>query len=298
MISRCGAVLVAHARLDLARAAAASLRRWLDADRIVVVVNVRGAAGADELETRVISPPAPQGYGANLNLGVRALPNDVEFVMLANDDVVFEDESLPRLLEAFGDPQVVVAGPRLVNADGSEATSYGAFPTPADAVRDVAILPGPLWKRAQLRPVEPARPDFVVGAAMLVRRRSFDAIGGFDENFFLNFEETDLCYRLQRAGGRVAWCPDAVVTHVQGTSISRELNFETFYASLALYYAKRLGQVRWRLFELLLAALFAVGAFYSAAGAALRPRSYKRRLEQVRHRWRTRIFLRRRGGLA
>ena len=295
MISPCGAVIVAHARLDLARGCVASLRRSLDADRIVVVVNVRDTPGADELEARVISPPAPQGYGANLNLGVRALPDDVELVVLANDDVVFEDESLPRLVEALErDPQLAVAGPRLVNADGSEATSYGRFPTAADAIRELAILPRPLWKRAQRRPAEPARPDFVIGAAMLVRRTSFDAVAGFDEDFFLNFEETDLCFRLQRAGWCVAWCPDAVVTHLQGASISRELNFSTFYSSLALYHAKRLGPLRWPLFELLLAALFMIGVLYSAAGAALRPRSYRRRFEEVRRRWRTRIFLRRR----
>jgi len=242
----------------------------------------------------VISPPSPQGYGANLNFGVRALPGDIEFVVLANDDVVFEGDSLPRLVDALRrDPRTAIAGPRLVNADGSEAASFGSFPTATAALREVAILPRPLWALAQRRPRAAASPDFVVGAAMLVRRESFDGVGGFDEDFFLNHEETDLCFRLHRAGWTVSWCPDAVVTHLQGSSISRTLNYETFYASLRLYHQKRLGPLRWPVFELLLAAVFAAGALYSAAGAALRPASRARRLDEVRHRWRTRIFLRR-----
>ena len=294
-LTRCGAVVVAHARLDVARDCVDSLRRWLDADRIVVVVNVPAAVRDEELAgaARVISPLVPQGYGANLNLGVRALPDDAEYAVLANDDVVFEDESLPRLLEALRDPTIGIAGPQLRDADGSDATSYGRFPTVADAIRDAAILPRPLWARAQRRAPAAARSDFVVGAAVVVRRRSFEQIGGFDEDFFLNFEETDLCFRLRRAGFRTAWRRDAIVTHLQGSSISREQNYETFYASLRLYYRKRPGPLRWPLFEVLLATVFATGVAYSAAGAVLRPPSFARRLEEVRRRWRGRIFLRR-----
>jgi len=263
---------------------------------MLVVVNHGDAPGIDELarEVRVASPETPQGYGANLNLGMRLLEAP-EFVLLANDDVVFAPESLPLLLRALRDDlRAGIAGPRLVDRDGKDATSFASFPTVRDAIREVAILPGPLWRLAQRRRPEPPRPDFVLGAAMLVRRAAFDAVGGFDEDFFLNFEETDFCFRLREAGWGVAWVPDAVVTHLQGSSISRDLNFATFYASLCLYHRKRLGAVRWTLVEALLVALFAAGAIYSALGALLRPRSARRRLDEVRQRWRTRLFLQQR----
>ena len=109
-LERCGAVVVAHARLDLARECVRSLAQWLPPERIVVVLNVRGSDPDNAVEATLVSPPAPVGYGANLNLGVAALPAGLTTCVLANDDVVFEPESLPRLLAVLdADPSV---GPR------------------------------------------------------------------------------------------------------------------------------------------------------------------------------------------
>src|ERR1700730_941185 len=103
-VAQSAAVVVAHARLDLAHTCVLSLRRWLPPERITVVLNVpavvgRAAVAAISSDAVVISPSAPQGYGANLNLGVRTLGPEVDVAILANDDVVFGDESIPRLVE-------------------------------------------------------------------------------------------------------------------------------------------------------------------------------------------------------
>ncbi len=110
-LERCGAVVVAHARLDLARECVHSLARWLPSKRIVVVLNRPGsdpdnAAALAGIAT-LTSPPAPLGYGANLNFGVAALPPGTATCVLANDDVVFEPESLPRLLAVLDDDPAV-----------------------------------------------------------------------------------------------------------------------------------------------------------------------------------------------
>lgn len=296
-----GAVVVAHARLDLALSCVASLRRWLPPERIVVVLNVPAAVDEHErarvaAEARLLAPPAPQGYGANLNLGVGALPHGVEFCVLANDDVVFVHDSLPRLVAALRrDRRAAVAGPQLTTPAGRPAVSYAAFPRIADEVRRVAVLPGPLWRRAQRRATAAGgqdAADWVVGAALVVRLESFGAVGGFDEDFFLNFEETDFCYRLREAGWHVVWCPEATVVHEQGASISRTLNYESFYAGLRLFLKKRTGPVRWPFLELGLVALFAAGGAYAGVASVLRPTTARQRLDQLRLRWRERVFLR------
>lgn len=278
-----------------------SLKTWLARDRILVVLNVPEAVEPDAIaalgrEAVVVSPPKPQGYSANLNYGVAMLSSELDFCVLANDDVVFEHESLPRLVDVLRrDAGVGIVGPRLVNPDGSEAASYDRYPTLAEAIRRMTILPRPLWLAQERRRTRRAADDdaaiFVIGAAMVVRLASFRAVGGFDEDFFLNYEEMDFCYRLQRAGWRVAWCPEATVTHLQGTSISPELNVATLRAGRRLYFKKRLGPLRWLLLEVLLALAFGAGVVYSLVAALVRPRTARQRRELIRERWRYRLFL-------
>ncbi len=59
------------------------------------------------------------------------------------------------------------------------------------------------------------------GACFLVRRSAFEQVGGFDEAYFMYLEDVDLCWRLGRAGWRVAYVPTAEVTHLQGVSTDR-----------------------------------------------------------------------------
>jgi GT2 family glycosyltransferase len=141
-------------------------------------------------------------------------------------------------------------------------------------------------------------PGFLVGAALAIRASAFAEIGGFDEDFFLNWEEADLCFRLGDAGWKIAHCPEATVTHLQGSSITRELNFTSYYAGLRLYHMKRIGLGRWPFFEAALVAAFAAGVVYAAAAATARPSTARMRLALVRQRWRERIFFRSaRGGV-
>lgn len=292
-IETCGAVVVAHARLDLARECVRSLMQWLPPERIVVVLNVRDAADADGVEATLVSPLARAGYGANLNLGVATLPAGLMTCVLANDDVVFEPESLPRLLAVLeAQPRAGLVGPQFVDESGRELTSFAPFPTVAEVVERAAVLPSPLWQRVQQREAPPIEIGFPVGAALLVRIGAFESVAGFDEGFFLNWEEADFAYRLRRAGWGVTTCPEAIVRHHQGESISSTLNFESFYASLRLYFRKRLGPVRFALLELLLIGVFAASAVYAVGASLFRPRTARHRFQLIADRWSHRIFLR------
>ena len=294
--------MIAHSRLDLARDCVHSLRRWLEPEDIVVVLNA--PAGVDPAdvkalseEARIVSPPAPQGYSANLNLGAVSLGARHELLVLANDDAVFEADSVPLLADCVrADPRVGAAGARLVNPDGREALSFSRFPSVVDLLEASVPLPGPLWRKRQAnaRPweAEPGSRGFPVGAALLVRRGAFDDVGGFDEDFFLNWEEADFAFRLHERGWTVTSCRQATVTHRQGSSIGRGLNFTSFYASERLYFRKRLGATRWAFVELVLVSLFGAGVVYDIAASLVRPKTAHKRLRAARVRWRTRVFLR------
>jgi N-acetylglucosaminyl-diphospho-decaprenol L-rhamnosyltransferase len=147
-------------------------------------------------------------------------------LLVANPDLVVAPDAVTVLaarLEAEGDLGIV--GPRIANPDGTLYPSAREFPDMVDAIghgllgsvnpdnRFTARYRMLGWDHAA-----PARVDWVSGAFMLVRRRTWDAIGGFDPAYFMYMEDVDLCWRAGRAGWAVGYEPAASVVHVQGAS--------------------------------------------------------------------------------
>jgi GT2 family glycosyltransferase len=163
----------------------------------IIVVDAGSTDGslamAAELGAITLRPPSPSGYGACVNAGVPLTRGDV-FAIL-NPDILLADASVPALLaRALVDERVAVVAPSLKLPDGSVQDSARAFPTPIDllARRRSARRYGAIRRSGRV--------PWVVGAFMVVRREAFDLVGGFDESYFLYFEDTDLCWRLKQAG--------------------------------------------------------------------------------------------------
>jgi N-acetylglucosaminyl-diphospho-decaprenol L-rhamnosyltransferase len=302
LLDRTGAVLVAHSRTDLALRCIVTLRE-LRPENLVVVVNApeptnRVCVQRLEEAAIVVSPPTNQGYGANLNLGVRSLPKGLDFLLLANDDLEFAEGSLRKLVETLEEhPDTAAVGPALVDLHGRQQAGLLTAPAPSTILLDFArLLPlHSAWPRlegmAHRRAQALGRPaQWISGAAMLVRADAFRSVGGFDEDFFLYYEETDLCVRLHEAGWRVAWRPDAAVLHVGGASTGPG-NWTLFLQSRRLYLSKRQGGLRLVALQVVLVAVFIVGALYNLVGAAIRPRTARRRFDLLQEVWRWRPFL-------
>jgi N-acetylglucosaminyl-diphospho-decaprenol L-rhamnosyltransferase len=271
----------------------------LRADKIVVVLNAPDVVEPDALEqlrreVEVVSPPRRQGYGANLNLGVRHLPRDVEYMLLANDDLEFGAESLMKLVTKLDDhPLTAAVGPSLFDPEGRPQPGLVTVPSAMPiAVEFARLLPlGSVWPSLEHRArASASAARWISGAAMLVRADAFRSVDGFDEAFFLYFEETDLCVRLHDAGWVVDWCEDAPVVHLGGGS-TREDNWLLFLQSRRLYLAKRIGRARLLALQVALAAVFAAGAVYNVAASVVRPATARRRRELLREVWRWRPFL-------
>jgi GT2 family glycosyltransferase len=181
----------------------APLRRLLECqplraafDRIFVV----DAGSTDEsteiaagLGAIVVARDARGGYGTCVNQGVQLTSGSVLAVL--NPDITFEDESTPdRLAEHFQDPQVAIVAPALVLPDGTLQDSARLFPTPFDLLARRRFTP----KLGAIR--SSGVVPWVVGACFVVRRQAWDEICGFDEGYFMYFDDVDLCWRMRRAG--------------------------------------------------------------------------------------------------
>ena len=159
---------------------------------------------------RVIEQEHRAGFGANHNTVIRATTG--RYVYVLNEDTTANDWSFERITEYLdAHPQVAALGPRLVYPDGRLQDSAWRFPTPLVSTMGLATL-GQLGvkqsKGASVRPV-----DWVMGAALVLRREALDQVGLFDEDFFLYSEEVDLQARLRQAGWETHYFPELTVVH-------------------------------------------------------------------------------------
>ncbi|GIG29897.1 glycosyltransferase family 2 protein [Cellulomonas marina] len=164
------------------------------------------------------------GYGAAANRGASGAHG--RWLVVANTDVEWEPGSLDVLLDAAeADGRTGAAGPALLNPDGTVYPSARELPSLGTGVGHALLAkvwPRNPWTRAyqarQERAGEERDTGWLSGACLAVRREAYEAVGGFDEGYFMFFEDVDLGERLGRAGWRNRYVPAARVQHVGGTS--------------------------------------------------------------------------------
>jgi GT2 family glycosyltransferase len=200
----------------------------------VVVDNDSGdgtleALAADFPGVRVIANRHNAGYARAVNQGLGA--THAPYVLVLNPDCQVSPNALRALLDHMGGrPRVAIAGPRILNPDGSLEYSARSFPDHSTFLFNRYSLLTRLfprnrfsrrylltdWDHASVREV-----DWVSGACMMVRRAAIKEVGGMDEAFFMFNEDVDWCRRMKQAGWSVTYEPAAVIVHHIGASRSR-----------------------------------------------------------------------------
>ena len=215
------------------------------------------------------------GYGAAANQAIARCT--APYVLLLNADTLVESGGL-RKLSAYLDQHLraAIVGPRLVNSHGAQQRSWFPFPSryvchtwttlpQLDAFcgrstrgrlihylfgfREQELGTGPDMRNRVV--------PWVLGAAVAVRRAAFKAVGGFDESFFMYFEEVDLCYRLACAGWQVHFTPTTTIVHVGGVSTTqqRAAMMIQFFESEAHFYQRHYSKVLMLQFKLVVGAV-------------------------------------------
>lgn len=175
------------------------------------------------------------GYGSAVNRAVDALPRDVEWVLVSNPDVVLGAGSVDVLLATAtaddaraGRDAIGAVGPAIVEPDGTVYPSARRVPSLRTGLGHALfanIWPSNPWTAAYHSDREGSAAHdtgWLSGACLLVRLDAYRAVGGFDERYFMYFEDVDLGYRLGRAGFRNVYEPAARVVHVGAHSTRSE----------------------------------------------------------------------------
>ena len=171
-----------------------------------------------------------RGYGSAINAAIRALPDSVRFVLISNPDVIVEPGAIQTLTShLIADSSIAAVGPRVLNADGTLYPSARNLPSLRSGVGHALfshVWPNNPWSRAYR--AESSYDDstrtvgWLSGSCLMVRRSAFEALGGFDERYFMYFEDVDLGYRLGKSGLHNLYVPSATVTHSGAHSTTAE----------------------------------------------------------------------------
>ncbi len=171
---------------------------------------------------KVVRNLRSRGFAHNANRGI--LRSKGEFIFLLNPDIIVLDGLFDRVVEFMrAHPRVGISAPMLLNPDGTRQPSARNFPNlPVMILRgfglDKIFRHIPINIRYELRCMESVngfvKVDWITGAAMVIRRSAIEEIGLFDhKNFYLYFEDVDICYRMWKAGWEVAYIPDVKAIH-------------------------------------------------------------------------------------
>lgn len=206
--------IVSHSQAALVNELLVDLSRVCRADSIEVLLTLNVP---EELPfspemlpfaLKIIHNDCPLGFGENHNRAFALASGG--FFCVVNPDIRIDTDVFPSLLSALRDESIGVVAPMVVNSSGTIEDSARRFPTPLKIV-DKVIGVG-RFKDYEINDV-PIFPDWVGGMFMMFRRRIYEELGGFDQKFFLYYEDVDICARIWLKGLRVMLVPQVKVIH-------------------------------------------------------------------------------------
>jgi len=215
-------------------------------DREVMVVDNASTDGSAALvaerfpRVRLIRNEKNEGFGRANNRAVR--DSRGEFLLFLNTDVVLHVGALGLLMEEMrAHPETGAVGPALLTPSGRFQASFGGRTGFFSELAKKSFLNGlrtwSLWKEKDAFKVR-----WVSGAFLLTRRQVFLEAGGFDEGYFLYFEDIDLCERVLEKGWKVILLPEAVSLHNGGASTSaRPLRSRVEYRKSQIRFYRKHG---------------------------------------------------------
>lgn len=177
------------------------------------------------------------GFAKAANRGFFA--SSGEYVLFLNSDTIVPKGEIKKMVQFMDqNPDISLLGPQLVYEDMRPQRSFSYIPGILFEIFPKSLLR--IFLRSKFRDekgrsLQPMDVESLIGAALLVRRRVFEELEGFDEEFFFFLEETDLCLRARKIGYRVLFFPDSKIVHLQGRTVKKNWIFGRIEYNISLY---------------------------------------------------------------
>ncbi|MBD3165628.1 glycosyltransferase [bacterium] len=204
-------------------------------DMEVFVVDNASSDGAPEMvrerfpQVTLMAQSENLGFAKANNLALADAQG--RYLMILNPDCILQEDTLTTLVRFMDEhPESGASGPKLLNRDGSfQVAAKRGLPTPWVAFCKLSGL-STMFPRSKafnyyelghLDPDEVHEVESLTGAAMMVRREAYEAVGGLDEDYFMFGEDIDWCYSISKAGWKVHYVPTTQIIHYKGESTRR-----------------------------------------------------------------------------
>lgn len=229
--------IVSHRQIGLVMDLLADIAKYCTAGSIEVILTLNLPEDLMFSERdfpfslRVVRNACPQGFGLNHNQAFLLAKG--EFFCVMNPDIQLNKTPFPALIACLQEVTIGVAAPLVVGENGEMEDSARRFPTPLKIL--CKALGGCKGSDYAVKD-ERIYPDWVGGMFMLFRREVFEKLSGFDERYFLYYEDVDLCARLRLQGYEVALCPSAKVIHHAHRSSHTSFKFMKWHLTSMLRF--------------------------------------------------------------
>lgn len=185
----------------------------------------------------------PLGFGANHNQAFQSARG--KYFCVLNPDIRLENDPFRDLINCLANETVGIAAPMVLDVDGKVDDSARRFPNP------IAILGkvfGLRFESTYVASQSNIYPDWVAGMFMLFRSETFEQINGFDERYFLYYEDVDICARLTYAGKSIVLCPASKVIHLAQRTSHRNLKYLRWHVTsmLRFFFSIAYWRLVWR----------------------------------------------------
>lgn len=202
--------VVSHAHGAMVGRLVESLLACSEVTRVVVTKNVPESLSLpDDSRVKVVSNQTPKGFGANHNAAFQFCAE--EYFCPLNPDIELHGNPFPQLIRVQREMGSAIVAPMVLSPAGAQEDSWRHFPTVTSLLRKTTIGDQGRYSVAESR--KTFSPEWVAGMFMLFSRVSFVRLGGFDERFFLYYEDVDICVRAWKLGMVISACPQVWVVH-------------------------------------------------------------------------------------
>ena len=236
--------IVSHSHGDLLLRLLNQLNRHAqNVSKVIVTLNVPENIHIDaksySFELIVIRNKQPKGFAANHNEAF--IHCNTEYYCILNPDIQIHADPFLYLVDCLKEKSYGIAAPAVINSKGEREDSARKFPTP------LMIFKKALADEKGIYPVLDDQsvtfPDWVAGMFLLFPSRVFNDLAGFDEGYFLYYEDVDICLRAWREGYPVMYCSAVTVIHDAQRDSHKDMQFLLWHLkSLGLFFIKHLGR--------------------------------------------------------
>lgn len=218
----------------------------------------------DDETIKVVKLDDNYGFGKANNAGVKECTG--EYIFLLNPDTICHDNSIKMLLDCLkADQTIGVISPNLINSESKPTHSFRRVGDGIITELNFALFGLP-YKILYGNDFEYNHNNnqidvaYSCGAAMMMKKETFEKVDGFDETFFMYYEDQDLCNRIKKTGLRIINEPKAIIQHLEGTSISlNSRREELIIQSRKKYFLKTMPQWHFKTANILTKSLLLIG---------------------------------------